>query len=617
MSIVLEHLSKRLSGSLVVDDVSLEIASGELFVLLGASGSGKSTILRLVAGLVEPDRGRIVLDGRDVTAVPPQQRGTGFVFQNYSIFRHMSVAQNVEFGLRIRRQPRGERVRRRDELLELVGLSGYASRYPEELSGGQQQRVALARALAYRPSVLLLDEPFGALDVKIRAQLRRKLREIQRSLALTMILVTHDQEEAFEVADRVGVIERGRLLEVGGAQDLYARPHALYVGTFLGASNVLVGRVRQGLACFGPLQLPIPAHLPHPEGGLVQLLFRPEDVQLGESEPALDSPVLGSGRIAEHSFTGAARRVRLRLPPLPGTRQVAPVPAFGEEAMLVDALLPADAELPSAAVWVSLRAWHILEPQRLRLLLASTPRAPAAGLALSGKLAKRLDAHVTVLAVGRDGRAAATLAARVEAGLQDAGGPSPQVLVHAGDRFKEILNRQAEAPHDLVILGDRRDARGRRRGSGLWPFLERATVPILIARSEREAFERLLICIATGEPGKSDVRVGGRLAQILGAHVTLLHVVREGQPGDMERAHLERAMDTLRALGVAAHLRFRVAPSPSEGILTEARERDPDLLVIGTHRPSTRVLFGSDNITMQVLAQANCPVLVVPTDADL
>jgi len=617
VSIVLEHLSKRLSGSLVVDDVSLEIASGELFVLLGASGSGKSTILRLVAGLVEPDGGRIVLDGRDVTAQPPQQRGTGFVFQNYSIFRHMSVAQNVEFGLRIRRQPRGERARRRDELLELVGLSGYAARYPEELSGGQQQRVALARALAYRPSVLLLDEPFGALDVKIRAQLRRKLREIQRSLALTMILVTHDQEEAFEVADRVGVIERGRLLEVGSARELYARPHALYVGTFLGASNVLVGRVRQGRGCFGPLELPIPAHLPHPEGGLVQLLFRPEDVQLGEKEPASGSIILGCGRVAEHSFTGASLRVRLRLPLLPGTRQIAPVPGFGEEVLLVDALFPADAGLPTGEVWVSLRAWHILEPQRLRLLLASTPRAPAAGVVLSGTLAKRLDAHVTVLAIGRDARAAATLAARVEAGLQDAGGTPPQVLVHAGDRFKEILNRQAEAPHDLVILDDRRESRGRRLGSGLWPFLERVTVPVLIARGARDTLERLLICIATGEPGKSDVRVGGRLAQFLGAHVTLLHVLREGQPGETERAHLERAMDTFRALGVTAHLRFRVAPSPAEGILSEARERDPDLIVIGSHRPSTRVLFGADNITMQVLARAESPVLVVPLDADL
>src|SRR5215467_11630835 len=206
MSILLEQLTKRYQGHPVVNNVSLEVADGEFFVLLGPSGSGKSTILRMIAGLTGIDQGRVLLHGRDVGALPPQQRGVGFVFQHYALFRHMSVAENVEFGLRIRKVPAAERRRKRDELLELAGLAGLGARMPRQLSGGQQQRVALARALAYQPEVLLLDEPFGALDAKIRVDLRRTLRRIQRELGMTTIFVTHDQEEAFELADRMAVM---------------------------------------------------------------------------------------------------------------------------------------------------------------------------------------------------------------------------------------------------------------------------------------------------------------------------------------------------------------------------------------------------------------------------
>jgi sulfate transport system ATP-binding protein len=221
MSIILAGVVKRFGDHLVVNSVNLEIEKGELFVLLGGSGSGKSTILRMIAGLTIPDSGRIELNGVDVTHIPPQLRKTGFVFQNYSIFRHMTVSENVEFGLRIRNVSVDERKQRRDELLDLVGLAGLGSRYSDQLSGGQRQRVALARALAYNPEVLLLDEPFGALDVKIRAQLRESLKEIQEKLDVTTILVTHDQEEAFELADRIGIIEKGSLIEIGDPEELY------------------------------------------------------------------------------------------------------------------------------------------------------------------------------------------------------------------------------------------------------------------------------------------------------------------------------------------------------------------------------------------------------------
>src|SRR6185436_12079276 len=265
MSIALENISRRFGNQWVVDNVSLEVADKELFVLLGSSGSGKSTILRMIAGLSEPTSGRILLHGRDVTNLSPQQRNTGFVFQNYSIFRHMTVAENVEFGLRIRKAPKEDRARRREQLLELVGLSGLGARYAHQLSGGQQQRVALARALVYEPNVLLLDEPFGALDVKIRSQLRRSFREIQARLGLTAILVTHDQEEAFELADRVAAMDRGRLHGLDTPEALYERPASLFVATFVGGGAVLAGRASGGTARFGEALLPIPPDNPHDE----------------------------------------------------------------------------------------------------------------------------------------------------------------------------------------------------------------------------------------------------------------------------------------------------------------------------------------------------------------
>ena len=215
MSITLDQVTKRYQGVPVVNDVSIDIGDGEFFVLLGPSGSGKSTLLRAVAGLTGVDHGRISLHGRDVTHVPAQKRDVGLVFQNYALFRHMTVADNIEFALRVRRMRARQRRERRRELLRLVALEGMDERLPAQLSGGQQQRVAVARALAHKPEVLLLDEPFGALDAKIREELRRTIRQVQRELGITTVLVTHDQEEAFALADRIGVMNLGRLLEVG------------------------------------------------------------------------------------------------------------------------------------------------------------------------------------------------------------------------------------------------------------------------------------------------------------------------------------------------------------------------------------------------------------------
>ncbi|HEY3070087.1 MAG TPA: TOBE-like domain-containing protein [Gaiellaceae bacterium] len=239
MAIAIRRVSKRFGSFVALDNVSLAIASGSLTAVLGPSGSGKSTLLRIVAGLEEPDEGDVSIHGEDATGVPPQKRGVGFVFQHYAAFKHMSVRENVAFALKIRKRPRAEIRERVDELLRLVQLEGFADRYPSQLSGGQRQRMALARALAAEPRVLLLDEPFGALDARVRKELRAWLRRLHEEVPVTTVLVTHDQEEAMEVADRVAVMNEGRIEQTGKPRDLYEHPANEFVMSFVGPANRL------------------------------------------------------------------------------------------------------------------------------------------------------------------------------------------------------------------------------------------------------------------------------------------------------------------------------------------------------------------------------------------
>ncbi len=237
--ISVQGVSKRFGDFVALDDVSLEVPDGSLTALLGPSGSGKSTLLRIIGGLEAPSSGTVLIDGDDVTRVPPQRRGIGFVFQHYAAFRHMTVRDNVAFGLKVRKQSK-ERIRdRTSELLGIVGLAGYADRYPNQLSGGQRQRMALARALAVQPRLLLLDEPFGALDAKVRAELREWLRRLHEEVAVTTLIVTHDQEEAMSIADRIAVMDHARIAQVGGPRELYDRPANHFVASFLGAVSQL------------------------------------------------------------------------------------------------------------------------------------------------------------------------------------------------------------------------------------------------------------------------------------------------------------------------------------------------------------------------------------------
>jgi sulfate transport system ATP-binding protein len=239
MSIAVRQVSKKFGSFAALDSVSLAIASGSLTALLGPSGSGKSTLLRVIAGLEAPDSGEVSILGTDVTGVPPQRRGVGFVFQHYAAFKHLTVRDNVAFGLKIRRRPKAEIRERVADLLHLVQLDGFADRYPSQLSGGQRQRMALARALAVEPKVLLLDEPFGALDAQVRKDLRGWLRRLHEDVQVTTVLVTHDQEEAMEVADRVAVMNDGRIEQTGKPRDLYEHPANEFVMGFIGAVNRL------------------------------------------------------------------------------------------------------------------------------------------------------------------------------------------------------------------------------------------------------------------------------------------------------------------------------------------------------------------------------------------
>src|SRR6266540_2454024 len=281
-TIAVEGLTKQFGSFTAVDDVTFGAHEGKITALLGPSGSGKSTVLRMIAGLERPTNGRITLAGEDQTDAAVQERRVGFVFQHYALFRHMTVRQNVAFGLSVRKEAKPSIAKRVDELLELVHLAPFADRYPHNLSGGQRQRVALARALAPHPKVLLLDEPFGALDARVRRDLRHWLDGLHRELGVTSLLVTHDQEEALELANRVVVMNAGRVQQIGTPDEIYNHPATPFVAGFVGAANVLTGWVWEGHVHFGRSAVKGAYHL---EDGLpAKAYVRPHDVRLTNTE---------------------------------------------------------------------------------------------------------------------------------------------------------------------------------------------------------------------------------------------------------------------------------------------------------------------------------------------
>jgi len=303
MSVVARNLEKAFGEARAVSNVAFEAPSGRITSLLGPSGSGKTTVLRLLAGLEEPDRGTIAIDGDDVTATPARLRNVGFVFQSYALFNHMTVKENIAFGLSIRKAAKKEIDARVEELLALIRLPDIGAKFPKELSGGQRQRVALARALATKPRVLLLDEPFGALDARVRAELREWLAALHEETRTTTILVTHDQEEALELSSHVVVMHDARVVQAGTPHELWDRPATPFVASFLGGGNVLRGEARNGRVQIGAIEVDAPGAR---DGATVQAIVRPHDVRIAKSDS-------GGARIERLTRVGREVKLVVRL----------------------------------------------------------------------------------------------------------------------------------------------------------------------------------------------------------------------------------------------------------------------------------------------------------------
>jgi len=305
----IQRIVRRFGPVAALGGIDLDVAEGEFLTILGPSGSGKTTLLKTIAGFEIPDEGTVLVGGEDVTLTPPRQRDVGMVFQNYALFPHMTVAQNIAFPLEMRRRPREEITRRVEEALRLVELQAFGQRLPRQLSGGQQQRVALARAVVFGPRLLLLDEPFGALDRKLRESLQLEVRRLQRNLRLTTIFITHDQEEALIMSDRIAVMDKGRIEQIGFPGDLYARPATRFVADFLGESNLLEGTAKGGSA-----EVPgfgyVPLMAAQPDGP-VTLLLRPEALRLDDEVGPL--PCRARATVIDTVFLGLSAKLRLRV----------------------------------------------------------------------------------------------------------------------------------------------------------------------------------------------------------------------------------------------------------------------------------------------------------------
>ena len=628
MTIELREVLKKFGEQLVINLVSLSVQEGELFVLLGSSGSGKSTILRVIAGLVRPDSGCVLLRGNDVTPLPPQKREVGVVFQNYALFKHMTVAENIEFGLKIRKIPPAQRKQRSDELLELVGLSGLAHRYPTQLSGGQSQRVALARALAYEPSVLLLDEPFGALDVKIRGKLRRSLKALQRELGITTVLVTHDQEEAFELADRIAVVERGRIVEVGTPPQLYHSPKTEFVANFVGGGNVLFGRYHEGRVRLGGTSLPFPAEAPaHDEGAPVRVLFRPEWVTY--SREAIESGEgnlsLGKGTIRDRLFGGSMEKLRFELDDLRGSQSVGLSLEYGQRGTLVDGLASSlAADIPSIGEqrWLSLKRCHVLQPTSLRILTKLEVAGSNEGLiATATHLGGASHGLLSLLATAPVKEDLETSRDRLEAAKSAVQAARRDIRLvtraRVGHPMVETVLESQEGYFDLVLL--QRESINA-DASVAFPEVARhvlasARVPVILVSEFGSALKRVLICTAGGEPGKSDVRLAARIARHTGAAARVFHVRRRDTSAtEIARIdrHLSRAQGVLTSFGVESDV-LVVEGEPLKELQQQIEEGAWDLVVIGSSLQSILSESVKPSFDAQVLATTKIPVLIVPT----
>lgn len=617
MSIRLEEIHKHYQQQVVVNNVSLEVKDGEFFVLLGASGSGKTTILNIIAGIVQPEGGRVFLHNRDVTNLSIQRRNVGFVFQNYALFQHMTVVENIIFGLKIRKAPKEECQKRSDELLEMVGLVGLGDRLPSQLSGGQQQRVALARALALEPDVLLLDEPLGALDAKIRVELRRSLKAIQRKSGVAAILVTHDQEEAFDLGDRIGVMNFGRLIEVGTPQELYQTPKTEYVASFLGSANLLLGEIEGNEVFLGVNSFPLPKETSHLNpGDRAQILFRPEDVALAKSTEDLGCFPLSMGTVVEMGFSGPVERLRMALPAIPGVRPISPAVPYGHPGLMLDVQRSAEqtSSFPIQAgqqAWVGIRRLHVLSHPGMNFLLISdgSLRSQSA-ITLGGYLARMAHARLVLLGVGQEKN-------KLDQHLQDArkqlgsGMASLEILASAKpfhEAFQDAIEGQIV---DLAIMGWRPTAGTQQPRM----MLNLGNHHLLLATEPFSRIRRALICLESGEPGKDTVVFAGRLLRHIGAEATLISVVSAAESTVNSRDRVKRFLaagkSSLARFGVLANTTIRQGELVST-LQEEVTQGQYDLVVLGAPLPNesggSRTEAILDNILKSV---EGCSFLIV------
>jgi putative spermidine/putrescine transport system ATP-binding protein len=364
----LTNVQKRFGDVVAVEDFNLAAERGEFVSFLGPSGCGKTTTLRMIAGFEQPTGGRIVLDGADITYRPPNRRNVGMVFQSYALFPNMTVAQNIGFGMKVRHRPKSEITSRVNELLELISLNDRGGRYPWQLSGGQQQRVALARALAVQPQVLLLDEPLSALDAKIRVQLRHQIRAIQRQLGITTVYVTHDQEEALSLSDRVVVMSDGRIEQIGTPAEIYNFPATSFVASFVGTLNLLAAQVidaAEGRLNVHGQEIRTGSRVTAAPGSPVSIALRPESIRLGSASNGANSL---TGPIDDVAFLGSIVRIRVGL----GDGVVVSLDTFNEPGMR----LPAPGEV--VTVTFPREAALVLEPAGRAAALAADPDAAVA-----------------------------------------------------------------------------------------------------------------------------------------------------------------------------------------------------------------------------------------------
>jgi len=556
MSITLDQVTKRYQGVPVVNDVSIEVAEGEFFVLLGPSGSGKSTLLRAIAGLTGVDHGRIALHGSDVTHVSARQRGVGLVFQNYALFRHMTVGDNIEFALRVRRQKAAERRARRKELLRLVALEGMDDRLPTQLSGGQQQRVAVARALAHKPQVLLLDEPFGALDAKIREELRRTIRQVQRELNITTVLVTHDQEEAFALADRIGVMNLGRLLESGKPDELYATPATRFVATFLGAANLLLARQTAEGIRFGatPVSARASERIEGSREHEVVAVLRPEEVELAPTRDNLRANFIANGIVEELVFTGALERLRVRLANGAAGAQL----TSGE-------VTPGGAILEVTRTQHEQRSFPVTHGQSVaigvrRIHVLPTPLSSYTACASDQVTADRLAQHPFLIELAT--RMKTRIVTRVEAALANLDGARASTPISG-----------------VAVIGARADAAAQIE----W-LLANGAAEVLVLPAHVGPPQRVLIHWLDDEARRPTLAVAASLLRHVAAEAVYVGIMPEGS-GEAQRPLGVRTLLDARSEAQAVHglemrteLRFGVAADELQRQLSEASDQ---MLILG------------------------------------